>query len=329
MIDLTKSGTVSPGEAQRVNASVTQGVTNLEEHNKRNIEAEDRERAWTQEIRDWVQASSGNFSTAQLDRELEIVTKRNKAKRRTILARLVEEGLVSRHPTRNGIFRKLDKELVEMDITQDVGPGEDITLPFDLNKMVKLYAGNIVVVAGEKSAGKTALLLNVMADNLHKRKIYYFNSEMGSEELSLRIRAFPDMDYKDFAKYVKMYERSHDFAEVIRPGKGNINIIDYMAIYENHYLIGQWIKDVHDVLDGAIAFIALQKNPGRDMGTGGYVTQEIARLYLAMQSGQLKIVNAKNRMNPAVNPDGMVVNFKLVGGCQFIQTDRWSLPEEE
>lgn len=311
---------VTPHNTLRHNIDAT-NVTDI-------VPRQEGQRGWTAEIREWVEAASGNFSTAQLDRELEITAKADKAKRRVILSRFVGEGLVKRHPTRNGVFKRVEVELVRMDITKDVGPGEDITFPFGLNEMVKLYSGNIAVIAGEKSAGKTAFCLNLMADNLHKSKIHYFNSEMGEEELSLRLRAFPDMDYKDFHKYCKMYERSHDFADVIEPGKGNINIIDYMSIYENAYLIGQWIKDVHDALEGAIAIIAIQKPPGRDMGIGGYVTQEIARLYLAMSPGRLKIVNAKNRKKPGVNPDGMIVNFSLVGGCQFIQKDAWSMPEE-
>jgi len=286
-------------------------------------------RKWTAEIREWAQTTSGYFSTATCDRELNILSKDNKAKRRVVFSRLVEEGLLQRHPSRDGIFRRIDTETIKMDLSQPISEGANINLPLGLNDLVRVYPGNIIVVAGEKDSGKTAFCLNAVADNLTMQEIHYFNCEMGSEELTLRLREFDNVDMKDFEKYANFYERSDNFADAIIPGKGILNIVDYMAIYENHYLIGQWIDDIHKKLDGAIAIIAIQKPAGRDMGIGGTVTLDKPRLYIAMSKGKAKIVSAKNRKDKTINPNGMIVNFKLIAGFKFINTDRWSLPEEE
>lgn len=324
MIDLIKSGQVSKKEAQRVRASVMHN-TNV------TIETKDTEetRAWTAEIREWVQTTSGYFSTATCDRELNILSKHNKAKRRVVFSRLVGEGLLQRHPSRDGVFRRIDSEITKMDLSQPVTDGVNINLPLGLNDLVKLYPGNIVVVAGEKDSGKTAFCLNVIADNLTLQEIHYFNCEMGNEELALRLREFDNVDMKDFEKYANFYERSDNFADAIVPGKGILNIIDYMAIYENHYLIGKWIDDIHKKLDGAVAIIAIQKPAGRDMGIGGSVTLDKPRLYIAMSSGQAKIVSAKNRKKREVNPNGLIVHFKLIAGFKFLLTDRWSISKDE
>ena len=39
-------------------------------------------------------------------------------------------------------------------------------MPFELENLVKIMPGNIIVVAGEPDAGKTAFLLNVLLLNL-------------------------------------------------------------------------------------------------------------------------------------------------------------------
>ena len=334
MINLTEKGTVSPAEVERVKASVTGHNKEIDVTHNTSIthitsEADTVKRSWTQEIREWAQTTSGYFSTATCDRELNILSKDNKAKRRVVFSRLVEEGLLQRHPSRDGIFRRVDTESVKMDLSQPVTDGEDINLPLGLNELVKLYPGNIMVIAGEKDAGKTALCLNVIADNLTKYDIHYFNCEMGSEELTLRLREFDNVDMKDFEKYANFYERSDNYADAIIPGKGVLNIIDYMTIYENHFIIGQWIKDIHNKLDGALAVIAMQKRRGTDLAVGGDVTKDIPRLYLAMGQGKVKIVSAKNRKDRAKNPNGLELRFKLVAGFKFLPTDRWSIPEEE
>ena len=328
MIDLTEKGTISPAEAQRVKASVTGRNKDTDVTHNTGI-TDSNKRSWTQEIREWAQTTSGYFSTATCDRELNILSKDNKAKRRVVFSRLVEEGVLQRHPSRDGIFRRVDTESVKMDLSQPVSDGEDINLPLGLNELVKLYPGNIVIVAGEKDSGKTAFCLNVVADNLITWEQHYFNCEMGNEEMTLRLREFDNVDMKDFAKYANFYERSENFADAIVPGKGVLNIIDYMAIYENHYLIGQWLEDIHQKLDGAIAIVAIQKPRGRDLGVGGDVTLNLPRLYLAMSSGKVKIVSAKNRKDRAKNPNGMELRFKLVAGFKFLPTDRWSIPEDE
>ena len=83
-----------------------------------------------------------------------------------------------------------------------------------------------------------------------------------------------------------------------------------------------------DKLDGGIAIICLQKNPGQDTGLGGYRSMEVARLVIALDSGRVKITKAKNYRTER-NPNGLVKNFKLVNGCQIIDRHDWQKEEKE
>ena len=69
--------------------------------------------------------------------------------------------------------------------------------------------------------------------------------------------------------------------------------------------------------------MCIQKNPSRgdnkiDLGRGGSFGMEKPRLYLAMDSGFLRIVKAKNWKDHSVNPNGFEWAYKVVGGASFV-----------
>jgi hypothetical protein len=69
--------------------------------------------------------------------------------------------------------------------------------------------------------------------------------------------------------------------------------------------------------------VALQKKRDAELGRGGDFGLEKPRLYLSMDKGKCTIQKAKNWVNPEKNPNGLVINFKVVGGCKFIITNDW------
>ena len=145
------------------------------------------------------------------------------------------------------------------------------------------------------------------------------NSEMGDTELRLALERFDNTSLEDW-KAVELIERSDNFSDIISPN--DINIIDYMEIYEDHYKIGDKIAQIHKKLKKGIALIALQKPKDRDEGRGGSVTLEKPRLYLSMSYKELKITKCKSwstlAKHSGQNPNGLVINFKLAGGYKFI-----------
>ena len=45
-----------------------------------------------------------------------------------------------------------------------------------------------------------------------------------------------------------------------------------------------------------------------------------------MDVGRCTIQKAKNWANHAYNPNGLVIKYKIVGGCKFIVTEDWMKP---
>ena len=274
----------------------------------------DKDRNITAEIRDYIGITFGSFNHNILCKS---ITFHNMASVRAILHRLCkgEHPIIEPDKSRgDGWFRKIEKDETEIDWKNASENYLDIKWPFEIEKWFNTARKNIIMVAGEPDAGKTAFLLNFAGlNNWNSMPIFYFSSEMGDSELKNRLLPFIKPTWKQFR--MKVVERSSDFADVIRPDA--INIIDFLEIHDEFYKVGLYIKQIFDKLNSGIAVIALQKNPGKDQGLGGMRSIEKARLAINMErGGRLVIDKAKNwaTMN---NPRGLALDYKLVEGCHF------------
>lgn len=283
-----------------------------------------RERNLTAEVREWILSSSGVFLSSEVVKCLHLSSRDDQKHLSKVLARCVMDGLIKKHGNRNGCFEiveALDENII--DIFAADNKALPVKFPLDVHDLVKIMPKNIIILAGEVNAGKSAYLLNLAALNMRKFETVYFSSEMGGAELKERLQNFdfPLENWRD----VKFIERASDFSTAIRPE--GLNIIDFLEIHDEFYKVGALIKDIFDKLTTGLAVIAIQKNKGRDEGLGGQRSLEKPRLYMAMEPGKLKIVKAKNWLNATMNPNGMCMEFKLAKGCYFKGTGTWRKEE--
>lgn len=229
---------------------------------------------------------------------------------------LVQAGILEHCRDERGWYRPLAVDCPEMDLEHAIAEPVDIWLPFELSDLVELYPGNMVIVAGSKSSGKSCVCLNIARENRTKfDAVHYFNSEMEAPELKKRLDLMQWWERDGF----HAYRRSKDFASVIRPGVGNLNIIDFLEVHgsgagDEFYSIGARLKEIHDALKGSICIVALQKNRMKDLGLGGERSWEVCRLYLSLNKGKAKITEAKHWRDPKYNPNGLTLDFKLIMG---------------
>lgn len=278
-----------------------------------------RDRNIAEEARYWVENIDGYFDVNDFYRDLVITTSAEKGAAITAFQRLVETGILEKHGLKRGVYRLVQNKCETIDYLNAVDQTIPVVWPLGIEEWVSLYPGNICVIAGEKDAGKTAILLNFVRMNMDKHKIHYFSSEMGAIEFKVRLSKFQDIGLTDWNFFPK--ERNSQFEDVIQPN--DINIIDFLEIYDEFYKVGFFIKQIFDKLDKGIAIIALQKNPGTNYGLGGMRSVEKARLYLAVGGHEIRIMVGKNWKNTEINPVGLTRSFKLVNGCQFIPTTEW------
>jgi len=270
-------------------------------------------------IHEWIAGTHGWFSYDDLDRELNIRAGNEKDNRRKIVQRFKESGVIEFHPNENKKLRYVNNAAAPILFKNAYGRQPmDIQFPFGIENYFNCYPKNIIVVAGAPDAGKTAWLLNLIRMNQNRHLIHYFSSEMGDTELATRLEQFHGLDLDDWSFQAK--ERSSHFADIISPD--DINIIDYMELTSEVYLVAEYLREIHDKLKNGIAIVALQKKRGADLGRGGEFSLEKPRLYLSMDAGVMKIQKAKNWAT-SENPNRKVINFKIVRGCEFIVTNPW------
>lgn len=278
----------------------------------------------TNDVTGYVSDMEGEFSLPQMFSVLSIVTKEEKDTARHAIGNLVRQNLIRANGKKSGIYSKIDQSETIIDWMNADEKEYTILLPLGIHELVKIYPGNIIVVAGASNTGKTSFMLELVRLNMRMRDTYYFNSEMGPSELKTRINLFEGIKPESW-KFTAI-ERSSDFAEKIRPDA--LNVIDFMEVYDDFWKIGGWIRDIHTKLQNGIAVIAIQKKAStkkdqQDYARGGELTLEKPRLYIAMDRGKIKIVKAKAWRDRSRNPNGLVKNFKLVQGYKFSSTTDW------
>jgi len=271
-------------------------------------------------VKEYVKSIDGKFTTRDLYFDLGITEIKDKSNVRVYLKRLCDDGTIERWRGEAGTWRKPEKKLEKMDLSNIDYEPLDFSLPLNIDGLVNILPGNIITIAGDANVGKTAFLLNAAKDNVKKYRVHYFSSEMGPAELKMRTDKFKNFPVSH--KNINFYERNDDFADVIQPGKNNLNIIDYLELNKDFWMVGKYLKDIHSRLKGALAVVGIQKkNPKSDDALGGKRALEKPRLALSMATGKLKILKAKNWIGPK-NPNGKIINFKLIDGYKFIQDNK-------
>ena len=255
-----------------------------------------------------------------------------------VLYRRVKQDKIEGISSRSGQYRIVEDELNVIDVLSCEKSQDNLILPFNLHQLVKLQPGNIIVIAGEMNAGKTAFALNILYKNYKStRNTRYITSEMAGQELRERLEAF-DPQLENLAPYVKagkvqFIEATDEFHRKIAPDA--INIIDYLEVTEDFWMVGSHIRKIHDVIVGqsGICVVCIQKNPGKNIGLGGYRGLEKPRLYLNIyaeppKGARLEIRKAKNWAT-SENPNGKEICFKLVSGAELIEASYWPRPQTE
>lgn len=269
------------------------------------------------EVRDFVLSANGTFLISDILKALQLTSRQERKNVSNYLKIFEKEDrIIVKEGKKTGQYRTvdMDEELIDWE-NADTTP-LPVELPLDVHRHVAIHRGNVIVIAGESNAGKTAFCLRAALMNKDRFKINYMSSEM-SDGSELKIRLDKFKEGPDSFKDVKFQFRTDDFPDKIDPE--GFNIVDYLDEgAEEVYKMGLRIRKIADRLKGGIAIVAIQKPPGRSEGYGGAGTLNRARLYLSISNGLLLIRKGKIWANPVENPNGRYCKFKLAEGCIFV-----------
>jgi len=291
----------------------------------------------SEDVRDWIGQASGAFQVEQIYSDIRVRDdKMAMAHVRQIVKRMADGGeLIRVEQGRLSYYRKPDPELSEMNLDATAVEELLFKFPLGLDKLVKVFPGNTVVVAGEPNVGKTAFMLECIRMNMDRYEMDYYTSEMGEMELRMRrdlyIEKYPELKWKwhPYAKNIRFD------LEIKKPGRRNhVSVVDFLEITNEFYVVGQRMSEIHEALGGhGLALVAIQKGWRKDLGRGGDLGMEKPRIYITLSystgldRGMARIVKAKSFRDPHHNPNGLVRPFSIHDGHQFESSYDWMTME--
>ena len=313
--DGTKRLKMDPKTVEKTNLSAWEGA------NKRSLVDE----AW-----EWVCLQNGYFLSTDFwktsDFVYKVSTRNDKKNLWIIMNRFADQGLIDKHPTKSGWYRKRDQNLVEIDLEEDLGTEWEIDFPLDFHRLVYVYPKQIIVIYSSPDGGKSAYLFDFMKRNMVKfsGRINYFSSEMGGKELGSRLIK-TGITIKEWKKNIKVWERNRNFGDVVNPN--DLNIIDFLEVHEDFNLVAKYISQIWERLIGGIAIVVLQSKFNSDLPRGAEFAMEKARLaFTLLQKDKhhlCKITKAKNWKDDMMNPNNKVRKFKIWKGCEIKEGGDW------
>jgi hypothetical protein len=282
-------------------------------HNKRNI---------AQVVDVFVSMSTDPFTLRDVYDECKISNEERGSVRMALL-RLAQNGTLEQDEKR-GKYRLKNHEVDIIDWqSADVGNTWDILLPFKLHELAYFYPQNVIVFAGEKNCGKTAIANAIIRRNMDKYKIRLLNSEAAEEEIKARRLAHPDLNVEDWKDEVVKCNIDHYDDKIL---KDHINIVDYLEVKDGEfYKVADQIRKIYEAIGRGLAIIFIQKAKGAEFGRGKEFSAEKARLVCNLTMGNPRtcfvqmVKNAK--VNP--NPSGLKIFYKIINdGSQLVEISR-------
>ena len=297
---------------------------------------EARNRNIAGEVQGWVENSEGWFYLGDIDRELQILSKDDKAARMQEIHRLYKEKKIRRDKHRQGRYKKLH-ERKPMEWWNASKTPLDLWLPFGLSNpntdpYIKIYNGNMIICAGMGDSGKTLLAYEFADKNIARNpfdnKIQVVVSEQDKSEVRVVLEDVPSYSHEEWRDSVEIWPRGgNDWADMVLPNA--INIFDYVTEYDEAWKIGRELRDIYDAMEGepGVVWVNLQKDyPDRDTGRGGSVTKDLSRLYLSITSYEdgpstIKIVKGKLKGKGKVR--GLRHKFDISDDGTIVELGNW------
>ena len=215
---------------------------------------------------------------------------------RVSMLRLVEQKVVKPSGRSDGVYKVLvpiSPVAFSLD-GEDTEGVLDVRFPrsyiddtgFDLEELVEISKGDLILVTGETNYGKTAIALSMLGENLG---LLSGNTLMGSEYTSSAGEISPKLKRRlrrmDWAKWVdngtprfKLLPVEHDYEDYVKAD--DLTVIDWLTLPGEFYMIDSVMKTIKNSIGMGLGVVVIQKNKNAEFGEGGQRSERYADLVL-------------------------------------------------
>jgi len=178
-----------------------------------------------------------------------------------------------------------------LDITYPASHEEEDPSGFPFADMLAVSPGDLLVFAGGSNSGKTALILNMLADNLNKDKDMLL---MGNEYVTADKTVTPRFRRRFQAiDWSPILDDEGNLLFRLKPVKGHFenyirkdafNLIDWIMMPTNFWEIQVIHDGIKEHIGQGVAIVNMQKDPNKDYGDGGTFSERLADFYFKLDS---------------------------------------------
>jgi len=293
------------------------------------------------DILNLVTKRSGRFTTGWVNTQFDLKTADQRKISMKILEELVDAELIEPYGGDRTKFRTIEQESPEVEWWVEEPTHMNLRFPFKLEELISMVPGTVMLVEGEKDAGKTSFCMNFVKDNMHgefpRDKFNYIDSENNGHEINMRIKefvAYNDLTTEGFVSGFKLQSVDHHWHDLVDPDA--VNIIDYVSDAEEFYKVIAHVNNIHKKMKGGkgIAIVCVQKHPDQNYAVGGRQLRHNPRVVVQLVADEentyrIKIVNCKGRANPKINPLGKTLRYRFGENRRLVELSEWHYYEDK
>lgn len=294
-------------------------------------------------LKEWCLKFQGGFTIQEILNHFGIKDKQGKNEVDSILSDLCAENIIQQDNKRRSAFRVVDTNISIIDIKKQINTeGVDIRLPFGLSEFVLLEDRTVVVIAGDSNSGKTAVMLEGLAENImfsnRFKKPVYISTEMSQAELKRRLNIIQSEDVWENAEFL---DYTGHFQDAIKTGRSdNLVYIDQLEVNDSisYADMEKEISAIRHSLTTGISIIAMQKTAGSKMARGGAGTLTKPRLYISLHHcyksaeggvvNRAEVVKCKMTKPGYSNPEGRQLIYHITKEGVIEYVTEWEFINE-
>ena len=161
---------------------------------------------------------------------------------------------------------------------------------FGIEDFVEVFAGDMILLTGRTNFGKTAVALSIMGENLGLMSTLLMGSEYTASDGKISPKFKRRMKRMSWVNWMggddkprfQLLPVGSDYEDYIEPDQ--LNIIDWISLPGEYYLIDRVMKAIKDRVGHGIAVVVIQKNKDAEFGEGGERSERYADVVLKIDA---------------------------------------------